>query len=92
MDLTKIENVVAAITGNYPNKKACIDLARALSVHANGEMPDDKIMSRRPSEPEEIKNYRKTIYVPKTKQAISKVIHSLEKIRRAQDWNIADNA
>lgn len=92
MDLTKIENVVAAITGNYPNKKACMDLARALSVHANGEMPSDKIMSRRPSEPEEIKNYRKTIYVPKTKQAISKVIHSLEKIRRAQDWNIAYNA
>lgn len=88
MDLTKIEDVVAAITGNYPNKKLCMDLAHALAVHANGEMPDDKIMSRRPSEPEEIKNYRKTIYVPKTKQAISKVIHSLEKIRRAQDWNI----
>lgn len=88
MDLTKMNDVVAAITGNYPNKKACMDLAHALAVHANGEMPDDKIMSRRPSEPEEIKNYRRTIYVPKTKQAISKVIHSLEKIRRAQDWNI----
>lgn len=88
MDLTKMQDVSAALTGNYPNKKACMDLAHALSVHANGEMPDDKIMSRRPSEPEEIKNYRKTIYVPKTKQAISKVIHSLEKIRRAQDWSI----
>lgn len=84
-----MQDVSAALTGNYPNKKACMDLAHALSVHANGEMPDDKIMSRRPSEPEEIKNYRKTIYVPKTKQAISKVIHSLEKIRRAQDWSIA---
>lgn len=88
MNLTRIEEVTAALTGNYANKKDCMDLAHALSVHANGEMPDDKIMSRRPSEPEEIKNYRKTIYVPKTKQAISKVIHSLEKIRRAQDWNI----
>ena len=88
MNLTRIEEVTAALTGNYPNKKDCMDLAHALAVHANGEMPDDKIMSRRPSEPEEIKNYRKTIYVPKTKQAISKVIHSLEKIRRAQDWNI----
>lgn len=88
MDLTKYEDVVAALSGNYPNKKDCMDLAHALSVHADGEMPGDKIMSRRPSEPEEIKTYRKTIYVPKTKQAISKVIHSLEKIRRAQDWNI----
>lgn len=92
MNLTKMEDIVSALTGNYPNKKICMDLAHALAVHANGEMPDDKIMSRRPSEPEEIKNYRKTIYVPKTKQAISKVIHSLEKIRRAQDWNIAYNA
>lgn len=89
MDLTKIDEVVAAITGNYPNKSECMKLAHALSVHANGEMPDDKILSRRPSEPEEIKNYRKTIYVPKTKQAVSKVISSLEKIRRAQDWSIA---
>lgn len=89
MNLSKSEDVMAALTGNYPNKKVCMDLAHALAVHANGLMPDDKIMSRRPSEPEEIKNYRKTIYVPKTKQAISKVIHSLEKIRRAQDWNIA---
>ncbi|MBR3647120.1 MAG: zinc finger-like domain-containing protein [Paludibacteraceae bacterium] len=90
--MTKIEDVVAAITGNYPNKKLCMELAKQLSVHANGEMPDEKIMSRRPSEPEEIKNYRKTIYVPKTKQAISKVIHSLEKIRRAQDWSIQYDA
>lgn len=89
MNLSKSEDVMAALTGNYPNKKVCMDLAHQLAVHANGLMPDDKIMSRRPSEPEEIKNYRKTIYVPKTKQAISKVIHSLEKIRRAQDWNIA---
>lgn len=88
MDLTKVEDVMSALTGNYPNKKICMNLAHQLAVHANGEMPDDKIMSRRPSEPEEIKNYRRTIYVPKTKQAISKVIHSLEKIRRAQDWSI----
>ncbi len=88
MNLTKIEDVMAALTGNYPNKKICMDLAHQLAVHANGIMPDDKILSRRPSEPEEIKEYRRRIYVPKTKQAISKVIHSLEKIRRAQDWNI----
>lgn len=88
MNLTKSEDVMSALTGNYPNKRICMELAHQISVHANGEMPDEKIMSRRPSEPEEIKNYRRTIYVPKTKQAISKVIHSLEKIRRAQDWSI----
>lgn len=89
MKITDEKDIIAVLTGNYPNKAECMALAKQLSVHANGEMPSEKIMSRRPSEPEEIKNYRKTIYVPKTKQAISKVIHSLEKIRRAQDWNIA---
>lgn len=89
MKITDEKDIIAVLTGNYPNKAECMALAKQLSVHANGEMPSDKIMSRRPSEPEEIKNYRRTIYVPKTKQAISKVIHSLEKIRRAQDWNIA---
>lgn len=89
MKITDEKDIIAVLTGNYPNKAECMALAKQLSVHANGEIPSDKIMSRRPSEPEEIKNYRKTIYVPKTKQAISKVIHSLEKIRRAQDWNIA---
>lgn len=91
MKITEEKDIVDLLTGNYPNKGECMVLAKQLSVHANGEMPSEKIMSRRPSEPEEIKNYRKTIYVPKTKQAISKVIHSLEKIRRAQDWNIAYN-
>ena len=89
MEITNGKDIAELLSGNYPNKGECMALARKLAVHANGEMPDDKIMSRRPSEPEEIKNYRRQIYVPKTKQAISKVIHSLEKIRRAQDWNIA---
>jgi len=91
MDINNIEDVKNALSGNYPNKALCMELAHQLSVHANGEMPGDKIMSRRPSEPEEIKKYRQHIYVPKTKQAISKVIHSLEKIRRAQDWNVQYN-
>lgn len=88
MDIKNIADVISAIAGSYPNKKECMDLAHKLSVHANGELPDDIILSRRPSESEEIKEYRKRIYVPKTKNPMSKVIHSLEKIRRAQDWNI----
>lgn len=91
MEIENGKDIAELLGGNYPNKGECMALAHKIAVHANGEMPDEKIMSRRPSEPEEIKNYRRQIYVPKTKQAISKVIHSLEKIRRAQDWNIAYN-
>lgn len=92
MEIKNLQNVTDAIGGNYPNKLECMRLAKALSVHANGEMPEDVILGRRPHESDEIKEYRKKIYVPKTKNPISKVIHSLEKIRRAQDWNIQYNA
>lgn len=92
MEIKNLTDVVSVIGGNYPNKVECMRLARKLSVHANGEMPEDVILGRRPHESEEIKNYRKQIYVPKTKNPLSKVIHSLEKIRRAQDWNIQYDA
>lgn len=88
MDLTKIEDVRSAITGTYPNKVECVSMAEKLRMHYDGRMPGKLITDRRPSEPEDIQQYRKTIYVSKTENPINKVIHSLEKIRRAQDWNI----
>lgn len=80
--------VLAMINSNYRNKAICTKLAHDLKVHAFGLVPERLINERRPSESEEIKNYRKQIYVPKTRNPISKVISSLEKIRRSQDWNI----
>lgn len=91
MEIKNGKDIAELLSGNYSNKGECMALAHKIAVHANGEMPDETIMSRRPNEPEDVKDYRRKIYVPKTKQAISKVIHSLEKIRRAQDWNIAYN-
>lgn len=80
--------VLAMINSNYRNKAICTKLSNDLKVHAFGLVPEKLINERRPSESEEIKNYRKQIYVPKTRNPISKVISSLEKIRRSQDWNI----
>lgn len=91
MDVTKVADVAAALNGRYSNKAECVELARRLRVHANGELPAGLISIRRPNESEEIKKYREKIYVPKTRNAISKVLHSLEKIRRAQDWYIKYN-
>lgn len=65
-----------------------VELYEALRVHAEGDMPKDVIECRRPSESERIKEYREKIYVPKTKSTIGKVITSLSKIRRSQDWSI----
>ena len=76
------------IGGNYKNKSLCISLSERLKMHAYGIFPKTLINERRPNESKEIKEYRNKIYVPITKRPISKVISSLEKIRRSQDWSV----
>lgn len=87
MTLTEL-NIKKMLAGQYLNKRACMDKAFELRTHADGIIPVNLINERRPNEPEEVKKYRTKIYVPKTKNPISKVIASLGKIRRSQDWNI----
>ncbi|WP_418894224.1 hypothetical protein [Limibacterium fermenti] len=87
MEIT-VDFLKKVLQNNYPNYKKTVDLANDLKVHYNGRMPDDLISKRRPNEPEEVKNYRKEIYVPITKNPISKVLTSLQKIRRSKDWVI----
>lgn len=79
------------LNNNYQNKGICTKLADDIKIHAYGRVPERLINERRPSESEEIKDYRKQIYVPKTKNPISKVISSLGKIQRSQDWSIQYN-
>ena len=80
--------VKEAIQSRHPNSKICEGFARDIEVHAKGETPEKLINKRRPSEPEATKKYRYEIYVSKTKNPITKVINSLSKIRRSQDWSI----
>lgn len=65
-----------------------IDEAARMAVHADGRTPTKLIEERRPSEPQQVLDYRKKIYTAKTKPAFSKVFSSLQKIRRSADWNI----
>lgn len=58
------------------------------AVHFDGEFPAKLLMERRPNEPEEIYKYRETIFEPKTKPTMNKVLQSLQKIRRSADWVI----
>ncbi len=76
----------------YPNRTLCVSLSEKLKTHAYGDVPKKLIEERRPNESEAIKSYREKIYVPITKRTMSKVISSLEKIRRSQDWNIQYDA
>jgi hypothetical protein len=69
--------------------KKSVDNCKAFKPHADGEFPCDLIECRRPNEPLEVKEYRKEIWVPKTKPTFSRIVNSLSKIRRSPDWNIS---
>ena len=64
------------------------EAAEEMAVHANGEYPCKLLDARRPNEPLEVQEYRKTIFIPKTKPYFSKIVSSLSKIRRSSDWSI----
>ncbi len=72
----------------YPLYDETVKLYKSLRVHADGEFPKEMIESRRPSETEEILEYRKATYKAITKLPVSKVISSFGKIRRSSDWTI----
>lgn len=65
-----------------------VKIMNKLRVHADELMPEDLISRRRPSEMEDLLQYRKDIFEPITGGAISKVITSLAKIRKAPDWKM----
>lgn len=68
--------------------KEAVKRANDLRVHADGLYPECLIEERRPNEPMEVKDYRKKIWVAKTKPTFTKVYNSLQKIRRSADWSI----
>lgn len=72
----------------YPLYTDSVKLYNELKIHADGLFPSDMISSRRPSENEEILEYRKATYKAVTKLPVSKVINSFGKIRRSPDWMI----
>ena len=65
-----------------------VEIYNNLRIHANGEKPDKLLNDYRPSESQEIFDYRLKIYEPVTKEHISQVTTSLSKIRRSSDWSI----
>lgn len=69
--------------------KKTVDNCKAFKPHSEGEFPCELIECRRPNEPLEVKEYRKEIWVPKTKPTFSRIVNSLSKIRRSPDWVIA---
>lgn len=79
-----------------------VDIADHLSFHFDGYVYREikkfgdrdnpyftqLIDTRRPSESDHIKEYRRKIYLPITKQPCFKIVNSLKKIVKSPDWNI----
>lgn len=65
-----------------------VKMCGAFEPHADGCYPQNLIECRRPNEPNEVKDYRKEIWVPKTKPTFWRIVSSLGKIRRSPDWLI----
>lgn len=72
--------------------KQCNDVAESLRIHADGKFPGALITERRPNESPEVFEYRKKIFVSKTKPYFTKIESTLQKIRRSSDWMISYDA
>lgn len=64
------------------------ELEVQMRVHADGVFPEELINERRPNEPSTVHDYRKKIFVAKTKPYFTKIESTLQKIRRSSDWSI----
>ena len=56
--------------------------------HSDGVKPLHMIQKQRPNEPDEVRDFRLSIWEPITKPTFSRVVNSLSKIRRSSDWSI----
>jgi len=65
-----------------------VDIKQHLEAHSKGTYPKDLIEIVRPNETFDQKQYRKSVWTPKTKTYFSKVVTTLAKIQRAEDWKI----
>lgn len=68
--------------------KKTMEIAEEMCVHADGLFPQKLLYTRRPNEPQEVMDYRKLIFSANTKPTFSKILSSLQKIRRSADWSI----
>lgn len=68
--------------------KETVEFADEMLVHFDGLKPGKLLSERRPAESYEIHKFRQLIYKSKTKAFCDKIINSLMKIRKSQDWMI----
>lgn len=83
----EIDGYLKERTFGYFYKEAK-EIAKEMYVHADGTFSERLLYERRPNEPMEVLEYRKKIFTAKTKPTFTKIVSSLQKIRRSSDWSI----
>lgn len=63
-------------------------ITNKLEAHSKGIYPAEIIEMARPNETQEQKDYRKSAFTPVTKTYFSKVVSTVTKISRAEDWSV----
>lgn len=92
--MPKIDFTPNELKAYFTNRKMyhyCIaarEKEQEMRVHADGLFPEKLINERRPNESLEVLDYRKKIFVAKTKPYFNKIENTLQKIRRSSDWSI----
>lgn len=84
----QIQEYLTDNTKQYRQYKDTCEYAEKIDIHINGTYPQQLIEERRPNESDSVKDYRKKIYVPITKDVPARVLSSLQKIRKSDDWLI----
>lgn len=65
-----------------------VEIHEMLEAHSKGKYPAKVIEVVRPNETAEQKAYRKEVFTPITKTYFSKVVTTIGKISRAEDWGV----
>lgn len=65
-----------------------VKISKSLKNHSKGEFPEELIEIARPNETDQEKQYRKNVFTPVTKTYFSKVVTTLAKMERAEDWSV----
>lgn len=83
-----IQNFLNKRTQYKPDEKN-VKSAHSMRIHADGEFPSELLDERRPNESDTIKEYRKKIFKSMTKAPFDKILNTLMRMRRAEDWKIS---
>jgi hypothetical protein len=86
------ESIISPYIGDQAEKHSfyerSIEIAEALMLHSRGYVPENLFKQFRPNEDVKYLDYRKAVFKAVTKTYYSKVVNTIKKINRAEDWNI----